>query len=279
MQQTSMIGIIILFGTFIFTYQGLKDRIFLDKYSFHIDRILIYKEYRRLVSSGFLHVGWLHFAFNMGTLYCFSDALELKMGPVNFLVIYFGSLLGGSLFSLFIHRNHSNYSAIGASGAVSGLVFASIALFPEIEIGLLFLPFFFPGWVFGLAYVLFSIYGIKSQRDNIGHDAHLGGGLIGLLIAVLMFPESLKNNYLPILLIVVPSVIFIYLILTKPAFLLTNNSSHKPKGFYLHEDKYNATKRANEKELDSLLEKIRKNGINSLTKQEKDKLKALSKGR
>jgi hypothetical protein len=189
------------------------------------------------------------------------------------LAIYFGSLVGGGLFSLYMHRNHPDYRAIGASGAVSGLVFAAIALFPNMEISLLLLPVFIPGWAFGLLYVLISIYGIRSQSDNIGHDAHLGGGLVGLIIAVAMFPESITNNYIAILLIVIPAAIFIYLIAARPGFLLTNNTSQKQKGFYLPEDKYKAAVRDRRSEVDKILDKIKKQGIDSLTKQEIQKLK------
>lgn len=273
MQEASIVGIIIIFVTFLTSYKGLKEHAFLDRYAFHTDKILINKEYIRLVTSGFLHVSWMHFAFNMATLYFFSDSLEWKMGPEKLLAIYFGSLVGGGLFSLYMHRNHPDYSAIGASGAVSGLVFASIALFPDMELSLFLLPVFIPGWAFGLFYVLISIYGIRSQSDNIGHDAHLGGGLVGLMIAVGMFPESIANNYLAILLIVIPSAIFIYLILTRPGFLLTNNAPGKQKGFYLPEDKYKAAVRDHRSEVDKILDKIKKHGIDSLTKQEIQKLK------
>ncbi len=276
MQEASIVGIIIIFITFLTSYQGLKDHAFLDRYAFQTDKILINKEYIRLVTSGFLHVSWMHFAFNMATLYFFSDSLEWKMGPEKLLAIYFGSLVGGGLFSLYMHRNHPDYRAIGASGAVSGLVFASIALFPDMELSLFLLPVFIPGWAFGLFYVLISIYGIRSQSDNIGHDAHLGGGLVGLIIAVGMFPESLTNNYLVILLIVIPSAIFIYLILTRPGFLLPPPPASKKARFYSLEERYNANKRGQEKELDQLLDKIRKKGMESLSKEERDRLERLS---
>ncbi len=279
MIEQSIVAIIIIFVTFLTSYQGLKDPAFMNRYSFQTDKILFRKEYKRLVTSGFLHVSWIHLAFNMATLYFFSDSLEWKMGPEKLLAIYFGSLVGGGLFSLYMHRNHPGYRAVGASGAVSGLIFAAIALFPDIEISLLLLPIFIPGWAFGLLYVLISIFGIRSQQDNIGHDAHLGGGLIGLIIAVGMFPESIKNNYLAILLIVIPSAIFIYLILTRPGFLLINNSSSKKKGFYLPEDKYNAAIRDNRTEIDKILDKIKKQGIDSLTKAEIKKLREDTKNK
>src|SRR5689334_3800677 len=159
----------------------------------------------------------------MVSLYFFSTNLESYLGPFRFLLIYLASLVGGNLFSLFIHRNHGDYSAVGASGAVCGVIFASIALFPGFGIGFFFLPISLPGWIYSLGFVLFSIYGIKSRRDNIGHDAHLGGALIGMLVAILTNPLVVTENYLPILCIFVPSAIFIYIIIKKPGFLLVDN--------------------------------------------------------
>jgi membrane associated rhomboid family serine protease len=275
MEGTPVFGLIILIANVIVSYQGFKDHNFLEKYSFKVDEVLIYKEYKRIVTSGFLHVGWLHLLFNMTALYSFSTNLELNLGIAKFLILYFSSLAGGSLLSLFIHRNHSDYSAVGASGAVSGLVFASIALFPGIEIGLLGV-LYIPSWAYGLLYVLVSIYGIKSQRDNIGHDAHLGGGLIGLLVAIFMVPSALEVNYFTISIILIPSMIFIYIIITKPEFLLVENLFQKRRGVQTIEDKYNYLKSKKEKELDRLLDKINQKSINGLTKKEKEKLKELS---
>ena len=113
------------------------------------------------------------------------------------------------MLSLFIHRNQGDYDSVGASGAVTGIIFASIALFPGMHIGLLFIPISIPAWLFGLVYVLYSIYGIRSGRNNIGHDAHLGGAMIGLIIAIIMQPSALVNNTWAIIIIAVPSLVFI----------------------------------------------------------------------
>jgi len=277
MEETGMIGIVIIVANVIASYLGFRDDVFLDKYSFRVDEILVDKDYKRLVTLGFLHVSWAHLIFNMLTLYFFSSGIEAMLGETKFLLIYLSSLIGGNLFALFIHRNQSDYSSVGASGAISGIVFASIALFPGMQIGFFGLPFFIPSWVYGLLYVLYSIYGIKSQRDNTGHEAHLGGGLVGLLIALAMVPSSLTRNYLHVLLILIPSLVFIYLIITRPEFLLVDKPFQKAKGFQTFEDKYNSEKRNKEKELDKLLDKIGRKGMDSLTSKEKEKLKQLSK--
>ncbi|HXL58821.1 MAG TPA: rhomboid family intramembrane serine protease [Chitinophagaceae bacterium] len=275
MGTLGLISIAIIIANVIVSYRGFSSHEFFARYSFEVEKILIYKDYKRLVTSGFLHVNWMHLIFNMFSLYIFSAGLESYIGSIYYLVIYFISLIGGNLFSLYIHRRHEAYSAVGASGAVCGIMFASIALFPDMRIGLFFLPISFPAWMYGLAFVLYTIYGIKSRRDNVGYETHLGGALIGLLAAIAIQPSALIYNYIPILLIVIPSAIFIYFIIKNPAFLLINNT-FKRKYTHTVEDRYNASKRNEEEEIDRILEKIHKRGMSSLTKEEKEKLKAFS---
>jgi len=277
METIGFISIIIIIANLIVSYKGFSDRNFYARYSFEVEKILIYKDYKRLITSGFLHVNWMHLIFNMLALYFFSGSLESYIGPVYYLIIYFSSLIGGELLSLFIHKNQGDYGSVGASGAISGIIFASIALFPGMPIGMLFLPISLPAWLFGLLYILYSIYGIRSKRDNIGHDSHLGGGVIGMLIAIILYPSSLADNLLPILLIFVPAAVFIYIIITRPGFLLIDNYFFKNHNFYSVDHKYNYEKRQQQNELDDLLDKINKRGYNSLSSKEKERLKELSR--
>ena len=277
METIGFISIIIIIANLIVSYKGFSDRNFYARYSFEVEKILIYKDYKRLITSGFLHVNWMHLIFNMLALYFFSGSLESYIGPVYYLIIYFSSLIGGELLSLFIHKNQGDYGSVGASGAISGIIFASIALFPGMRIGMLFLPISLPAWLFGLLYILYSIYGIRSKRDNIGHDSHLGGGVIGMLIAIILYPSALADNLLPILLIFVPAAVFIYIIITRPGFLLIDNYFFKNHNFYSVDHKYNYEKRQQQNELDDLLDKINKRGYNSLSSKEKERLKELSR--
>jgi membrane associated rhomboid family serine protease len=277
MGASGIITILIILNTVFFSYRGFKDEAFFARYSFEVDRVLVNKEYRRLFTSGLLHVNWMHLIFNMLSLYFFSSSLESYIGPFSFLVIYFTSLLGGNLFSLFMHRNHGDYSAVGASGAVCGVIFASIALFPGFGVGFFGIPFTIPGWMYSILFVLFSIYGIKSRNDNIGHDAHLGGALIGMFVAILMKPVSIIDNYIPILCIFIPSALFIFVIIRNPAFLLIDNYFFKHHYNYTLEDRYNMKKKTQQADIDRILEKIHKKGMNSLTKREKEALNEYSK--
>lgn len=278
MKNTGIIGIILIIANIAFSYKGFTNKRFFESYKFEVDRILINKDYKRLVTSGFLHVSWTHLLFNMFSLLAFSSTIENYLGGLDFFIIYTASLVGGNLFSLLIHKHHGDYSSVGASGAVCGIIFASIVLFPGRGLGFFGLPLSIPGWLFAIIFVLYSIYGIKSKKDNIGHEAHLGGALVGLTTAVLMKPFAFTENYLVILLIVVPTIAFIYIIVTKPNFLLIDNYFYKnQQDFYSVDHKYNAGKINQQNEIDNILDKINKKGIGSLTKKEKEKLKEYSK--
>jgi membrane associated rhomboid family serine protease len=276
MEPVPYVTWLLIAANFLTSYRGLKENSFLRKYMFWVDKILIEKDYKRLITSGFLHVSWNHLLFNMITLYFFGKELELSLGPAYFLLLYFASLVGGDLFALFIHRQHGDYSSVGASGAISGLVFAFIALYPGSELGFFFLPVQIPAWAYGLLYTVGTIYGIKSQTSNIGHEAHLGGGLTGLVIALLLFPHILLINYVAILCIVIPSVILLVVLLGRPTLLFLNDTVTRARQRYNIDHRYNLERQARERELNRLLEKISKQGYTSLSPEEKLQLQRLS---
>jgi membrane associated rhomboid family serine protease len=267
------ISILLILANFLVSYKGFNDRNFYERYEFSVEKILLYKQYYRLITSGFLHVNWMHLIFNMIALYFFAGSIELYFGPFQFLLIYFASMVGGDLLSLFIHRLDSGYSSVGASGAVNGIIFAAIAVFPGMR-----MFFAIPAWIFGLAYVLYSIYGIRSRRNNVGHESHLAGALIGMLLGIAMFPAALKENLFTILIITIPCIAFIYIILTRPHVLLVDNNFFRTqKRYYSVDHRYNADKIDKEKEVDRILEKISKKGMKSLTPKERETLENHSK--
>lgn len=277
MTDTGIIGLILIVVNIFTSYKGFTNATFYEGYRFEVDRVLINKDFKRLITSGFLHVSWIHLIFNMLSLYAFSGLIESSLGGVKFLIIYFFSLIGGNLLSLFVHRNHGDYGSVGASGAICGIIFSSIALFPGIEIGFFGLPISIPGWLYGILYVLYSIYGIKSQKDNIGHEVHLGGALIGMIVSLIMFPAAFFENYLTILIITVPTISFIYIIITRPHILLIDNFYFKThKNHYSVDHKYNEERNNSQREIDQILDKINRKGMESLSKKEVEKLKRYS---
>jgi membrane associated rhomboid family serine protease len=278
MPNAGIIVLILIVVTTLVSYKGFSNSLFFDGYKFEVDKILVYKDYKRLITSGFLHVSWQHLLFNMFSLYAFSGLVGITLGSLNFLIIYFASLLGGDLLSLLIHRNHGDYSSVGASGAICGVIFASVAIFPDMGINFFLLPISIPGWIYALLYVLFSIYAIRSKKNNIGHDAHLGGALVGMILALIMYPSVFIYNYGKILLILVPTVVFIYLIITRPGILLVDNLFYKThRDFYSIDHQYNSERADQQEEVDRILDKISKKGMGSLNKKEKETLKAYSK--
>lgn len=277
MGQEGIIGLALITTNCIISFLGIRNESIREKYCFEIDKILVKKEYYRLITSGFFHVGWMHLFFNMFSLYFFSQLLEGLVGHWIFLLIYVVSLIGGNLLALLIHKNNSYYRAIGASGAVSGIIFSSIALFPGMELRLWPIPINIPSWIYGLGYILITIYGIRSKRTNIGHEAHLGGALAGMLVAIGFYPEVLKTNFMPILFIAIPSIAFIVLFALKPGLVTFDLSSSRKKPNYTIDDHYNEERVNKEKEVDRILEKIHNKGMDSLTAKEKSILNEYAK--
>src|SRR6266480_5171238 len=195
------------------SYAGFLKPAVVRKYIFNPESILADKEYYRLVTAAFLHADGRHLFFNMLTLFLFGSRLELIFGQAEFLAIYFGAVVGGSLLSLYVHRHHQ-YLAYGASGGTCGVLFAYILLSPWGNIMAFMFPVPVPGWLYAIGYLLVSFYGLKENRGNIGHDAHLGGAIVGFLIAAGMNPDTVREHvgiFLTVLGLAVALLIFLWL--------------------------------------------------------------------
>ena len=206
MGNLSIITIIIIAANVIISYKGFNDYNFFEKYKFQVGGVQR-GEQIRLFSSGFLHADTQHLIFNMLTLYFFADVVIQLLSPVQFLIVYFGSLLLGSLLSLYFHKNEYHYSAVGASGAVMGVLYSAILLQPGMSLYMFFIPIPIPAYVFGIGYLLYSIYGMKNRIGNIGHDAHFGGAIGGYIITLILSPWLFETNLLMIGLLAIPIVI------------------------------------------------------------------------
>jgi len=268
---SGIVSIIIIAVTSFISYKGFNSSNFYAKNEFEVEKILLHREYKRLVTSGFIHVNWQHLLFNMISLLFFSFPLENAFGPLKFSLLYFASLIGGNLIALLIHRKNPSYSSVGSSGAINGIIFASIVVNPGLRI------FFLPGWVFGLIFIFYSIYGIRSRRDNIGHETHLGGALTGMLVSIAFQPAALHQNTIPIILMFLPTIAFMIIITTKPQLLFVDNYWYTHKYNYTVDDRYNARKRNSEQEVDRILDKINQQGINSLSRKERESLEEYSR--
>lgn len=188
--------------------KGFSDRLFFDKYKFQIGAINR-GEKIRMLTSGFLHVDYIHLLLNMYVLYIFAPIIILKLGVFKFLIIYFGSLLAGSFLTQIYHKSELYYSAVGASGAVAGVIYASILLNPGMNLMMFPLPIPIPGYIFGVGYLLYSIYGMKKQLGNVGHSAHLGGAIGGYGFLLLVFPQAFLQSTFTVIILGIPIVLLL----------------------------------------------------------------------
>ncbi|MHA3787177.1 rhomboid family intramembrane serine protease [Flavobacterium hauense] len=197
-----LVLIVIIAINAIVSYKGFNDISFFRKYEFHIGSIRAGEQYR-MFTSAFLHADWMHLGFNMLTLYFFAPVVIGNVGVLGFLLVYFASLICGSLLTLSFHKNEPSYRAIGASGAVMGVLFSSILIYPDMEIN------FMPAYIFGILYLLITIYGMKTKAGNIGHTAHFGGAIGGFLITLARMPYILQDNTMVVILLAVPIVVMV----------------------------------------------------------------------
>lgn len=200
------VTITIIVMNVLFSLKGLKDYIFFEKYKFNVGAIRR-GEQVRMVSSAFLHANMQHLLFNMLSLFFFANAVIYRLGVLNFVLIYAASLIVGNLLSYYFHKEEYHYSAVGASGAVMGIVYAGILLNPSMTIN-----FIIPGWLFGVGYMMYTIYGMVKKNDNVGHDAHFGGAIGGYLLTLFLAPSLLQTSLMMVILLAIPIVILFVMI-------------------------------------------------------------------
>ena len=201
---------VILFNSII-SYKGFNNFIFFEKFHFKMGEIKN-GEYYRLITSGFLHVDKQHLIFNMITLYFFGDFVINIFGVFWFFCMYMFCIILGNVFCFIIHNKSNDYSAVGASGAVTGIIFSAILAYPDLKLALLIFPIPLPGYFFGIAYLAYTFYGIRKLNDGIGHSAHLGGAMGGILLSIFLMPSliilSFKTLFLMSLIIVLGIIYF-----------------------------------------------------------------------
>jgi membrane associated rhomboid family serine protease len=164
----------------------------IEKLQFNASKVIHKNEYYRLVSHGFVHANWEHLIVNMIVLLSFGRAIEMyfeygfgRMANAYFLILYFGGMIVSNIYALYKHRNNYYYNAVGASGAVSAVLFAAIFFEPWAKIYFFgILPM--PGIVFAVLYLGYSYYMSRKQGDNIAHDAHFLGAVFGFIFPVLL---------------------------------------------------------------------------------------------
>ncbi|MFM1877817.1 MAG: hypothetical protein RLZZ241_683 [Bacteroidota bacterium] len=204
------VTLLIIVANVLFSMRGFNDNGFFNKYSFNVGAIQSGQPIR-MFTSGFLHVDVAHLVLNLFTFYFFAPVVIAGFGPFQLLFIYIITLAAGSMFALYFHRRETYYTAVGASGAVTGILYVAILLQPEMRLALMFIPIPLPAYVLGIAYLFYSIYGMKSRMGNIGHSAHFGGAIGGYVITLILKPEILLMHTDIVLLMAAPILLLFWL--------------------------------------------------------------------
>ena len=153
------------------------------------------KEYHTWITSGFVHGDLMHLLFNMMTFYFFAFMLERYIGPWLFTILYFAGLIVSHIGTYIKHKREPEYASLGASGAISAVLFAAIVFFPEQSLFIIPIPVPIPAPLFAIGYLAYSYYASKQMHGRINHDAHLGGALTGLAFVALLAPGAYSNLF------------------------------------------------------------------------------------
>lgn len=190
--HTPVASIIFLF-TIITSIYAFNDHALYGKFMMHPYSVSRKYKLYTLITSGLIHADWMHLIFNMMTFYFFAFQLEAMIGSWQFGVIYFLGLILSDIPSVIKHKNDMWYNSLGASGAISAVLFSYILLMPFSTMMIFPLPI--PIWaiILGPLYLIYCVYASKQSRDNINHDAHFFGALTGLIITVLVVPGVIPN--------------------------------------------------------------------------------------
>lgn len=180
---------------------------FYKKYAFNIGAIKNDKEYYRIITSAFIHVDYTHLIFNMVSLYSFAEFMEVAYSSRVILLSFFFSAIGGGVFSLAKNWKNNHYSAVGASGGVCGIIYSSIFLMEGGSIYIMFIPIPIPDYVYAVLFILVSYYLMKKGKDNIGHDAHIGGAFTGIIYAISVIPWIFMQEIQLILAMLLPFIV------------------------------------------------------------------------
>lgn len=187
----SIIALTCLISIMAFSNPDLLNRLQFNAYAIKNE-----KQVWRFLTYGLVHGGWAHLAINMFVFWSFGKIVLYlyqlhfgNLGYLYFILLYVGGIMFSVLYDFGKHKNDSWYNAVGASGAVSAVVFASIILYPAGGIYLFFIPIEIPSPIFGILYLAYSAYMGKRGQDNIGHDAHFWGAIFGIIFTIALKPE------------------------------------------------------------------------------------------
>jgi len=194
--QTPITLLLLIVNVVVSLYVLHRRPQLLGRLAFRPERILRHGEIYRLFTAGFVHVNGAHLLVNMLTLYFFGPLMEYLLGTIGYLILYFGSDIAAHGLSLMLQHRNARYSAVGASGAISGVLFA-FCLYAPFEMLYLFFAIPIPAILFAIGFVAISMVAMRSrepgQLGGLAHEAHLGGALGGIVITLLLDPAALPR--------------------------------------------------------------------------------------
>jgi membrane associated rhomboid family serine protease len=172
---------------------GLNSRKLIEWAMLRPYRVFRERQYEKMITSGFVHADVSHLLFNMFTYYFFAFPLERRIGSINFVALYFIAMVLSDLGTCYKHRNDPEYASLGASGAILGVLFASIVYFPSTSLFMFPLPVPIPAPLFAVLYLGYSYYASRQNKGRVNHDAHIGGALTGLAFVALTDPSAYRR--------------------------------------------------------------------------------------
>ena len=185
-----------LIPTIITSILAFKNPELFDKLKFNPAHIQNSREWYRFFSYGFIHADFFHLIINMYVLYSFGEIVLYDFQSIfgtqanlYFTLLYIPALALSVIPSYLKNKENVFYNAVGASGAVSAIVYTAIILNPTLTMGLIFIPIPLPAWIFGLLYIIYTIVMSKREDTRIGHSAHLWGSVYGMLFILILEPE------------------------------------------------------------------------------------------
>lgn len=186
--------IIIVIITCLISFTAFNNQKVKNDFLFYPYEISRSNQYYRFLSYGLIHGDIMHLAFNMITLYSFGEALEKSLyarldvfgdrSTIFYVLLYVSAIVVSTIPDYFKNKDNPNYLALGASGAVSAVLFSGIMLQPKLSIYMMFIPIAIPGYIFGVIFLIISAYLARQGRSNIGHGAHITGAVYGLLFTI-----------------------------------------------------------------------------------------------
>ncbi|WP_199117151.1 rhomboid family intramembrane serine protease [Pedobacter sp. ASV28] len=189
--NTAPVASIIFLFTIVTSIYAFNDHQLFGKFMLHPYSVAKGNKLYTFITSGLIHADWMHLFFNMFTFFFFAFQLERMIGHWQFGLLYFLGLVLSDIPTVFRHKDHFGYNSLGASGAISAVLFSYILFQPLSLIGVMFIPM--PAIIFGVLYLFYCMYMSKRSMDNINHDAHFFGALTGLILTVILVPGIMPH--------------------------------------------------------------------------------------